>query len=268
MISVRVVIDGLLSRSTTQQLARQRRSADRLYSPHQLRPRMSAAQAVRGLVGGTATTSRSTLAWVLNICWSVRRSPMTEALHPIQVVVAYDFSPSSEQALARAIEVAARAPQHVLHIVAALDPHDRLAGPFANTSYLTAEEIHTSIRKDVSKAFAGRDTAAEIQFYVHARIGKPAEEILALASEVGADLIFIGSHGKTGLERLVLGSVSERVVREAKCPVLVARAKTYPTVELLHVSRYEHARPPHRGPHCYAYANRQVITRPKDWPLS
>jgi nucleotide-binding universal stress UspA family protein len=193
---------------------------------------------------------------------------MISALHPVQVVVAYDFSPSSEQALARAIEVAARAPHHVLHIVAALDPVDRLAGPFQHTSYQTADEIQESIREDVGKAFAGRETAAEIQFFVHARIGKPAAEILALASEVGADLIFVGSHGKTGVERVLLGSVSERVVREAKCPVLVARPKTYPDIDLLRVTRYEHERSPHREPHCYSYSNRQVVTRPKDWPLS
>ncbi len=190
--------------------------------------------------------------------------------HPVQVVVAYDFSPSSEQALARAVEVAARAPQHVLHIVAAIDPHDRLAGGTAwkSVSYDTAEAVQKLITEGVTKAFAGRETASEIQFFVHARLGKPAAEILALASEIGADLIFIGSHGKTGVERLLLGSVSERVVREAKCPVLVARAKTYADIDLLHVTRYDHERTPYREPHRYAYSNRQVLVRPDDWPLS
>lgn len=184
---------------------------------------------------------------------------MIEALHPVQVVVAYDFSPSSEQALARAVEVAARAPQHVLHIVAALEPH--------RGGYEAADAIQKSITENVAKAFAGRETASEVQFFVHARIGKPANEILDLASEVGADLIFIGSHGKTGVERLLLGSVSERVVREAKCPVLVARPKTYADIDLLRVTRYEHERAPHREPHCYTYSNRQVVMRPNDWPL-
>jgi nucleotide-binding universal stress UspA family protein len=181
--------------------------------------------------------------------------------HPVQVVVAYDFSPSSEQALARAIEVAARAPQHVLHIIAAIDPHTW----HANAE--TADRIHMSIRENVCRAFAGRETASEVQFYVHARIGKPAAQILALAEEVGADLIFIGSHGRTGVERLVLGSVSEVVVREAKCPVLVARPKTYADVELLRVTPNEHPRAPHREPHCYTYTNRQVLLRPTDWPI-
>jgi nucleotide-binding universal stress UspA family protein len=192
-----------------------------------------------------------------------------EARHPVQVVVAYDFSPSSDQALARAIEVAARAPQHVLHVVAALAPHGRAAGGglFERVSYRTADEVQQLITDSVGKAFAGRETAAEVQFFVHARIGDPATEILALAAEVGADLIFIGSHGKTGVERLLFGSVSERVVREARCPVLVARPKTYADIDLLRITRYEHERSPHREPHCYTYSNRQVILRPNDWPL-
>jgi len=183
------------------------------------------------------------------------------ARHPVQVVIAYDFTPSAEQALARAVEVAARAPQHVLHIVAALEQQ-------LHASYGDAETIQKLIMENVSKAFSGRETAAEVQFFVHARIGKPAAEILALASEVGADLIFIGSHGKTGVERLLLGSVSERVVREAKCPVLVARPKTYADIDLLRVTRYDHERTPHREPHRYTYTNRQVLLRPNDWPLS
>jgi nucleotide-binding universal stress UspA family protein len=53
--------------------------------------------------------------------------------------------------------------------------------------------------------------------------GAPAAEILRLAAERSASLIVIGTHGRTGLIRLALGSVAERVVREAPCPVLVIR---------------------------------------------
>jgi len=200
----------------------------------------------------------------------LQEDPVIEARHPVQVVVAYDFSPSSDQALARAIEVAARAPQHVLHIAMVLDPHARgvPGGPLHGASYQTADEVQRIIIDNVTRAFAGRETAAEVQFFVHARIGSPAAEILALAAEVGADLIFIGSHGKTGVERWLLGSVSERVVREAECPVMIAREKTYADIDLMPVARYEHERAPHREPHCYTYANRQVLLRPKDWPLA
>lgn len=185
--------------------------------------------------------------------------------HPVQVVVAFDFSPSAEYALARAVDVAARAPQHVLHIIATLD--DR-AGVIHSVSYRDAEHVQQLVQERATAAFSGRSTASEVQFFVHARIGRPAEEILRLAAEVGADLIFIGSHGKVGLERFLLGSTCERVVREAHCPVMVARQKTYPDVELIPVVRYEHDRLPHAEPHRYSYVNSRVLLRPSDWPIS
>jgi len=55
--------------------------------------------------------------------------------------------------------------------------------------------------------------------------GHPAEEIVAAARTWGADLIVIGSHGRGGLGRVLLGSVAESVMRHAPCPVLVVRAK-------------------------------------------
>lgn len=189
-------------------------------------------------------------------------------LHPIQVVVAYDFSPSSAEALGRAVDLAAREPQHVLHIIAVLDPHDRvmIQGQLEAPTYEAADKFRKQITEHVTAAFAGRATAADVQFFVHARIGKAATVILGLAAEVGADLIFVGSHGKTGLERIMLGSVSERIVREAGCPVLVARPKTYGDVQLMKVTEFEHARTPHREPHIYSAETRQVNLRPDAWP--
>ena len=193
---------------------------------------------------------------------------MNPAVHPIQVVVAYDFSPSAEEALLRAIEVACRAPQHVLHVAAAIDPRQGLAiSPTNHVDYPYAQKIQEMVTERLTAGFAGRKSASEVQFFVHARIGKPADEILDLAAEVGADMIFIGTHGKTGLDRLVLGSVSERVVREARCPVMVVRPKTYPERHLTHVFKFEHDCPMYTPPHRYSYVDQRVIMRPKDWPL-
>lgn len=188
--------------------------------------------------------------------------------HPIQVVVAYDFSPSSGEALGRAVDLAAREPHHVLHIIAVLDPHDRvmIEDQPEDPTYEAADKFRAHLTEHVTAAFAGRATAADVQFFVHARIGKTATVILALAAEVGADLIFVGSHGKTGLERIVLGSVSERIVREAGCPVMVARPKTYADVHLMKVTKFEHTRAPHREPHIYSAETRQVNLRPDAWP--
>lgn len=188
---------------------------------------------------------------------------MTEARHPIQVVVAYDFSPSAEEALIRAIDVASRAPQHVLHVVCALDPSNYGRHVKAET----ADSIQRQARERVTAGFAGRTTASEVQFFIHARIGNAADEVLEVAREVGADLLFIGSHGKTGLERLLLGSVSERVVREAKCAVMVVRHKEYANVDLLKVTSFTHERHAYHAPHRYSYVDRRVITRPPDFPI-
>lgn len=58
-----------------------------------------------------------------------------------------------------------------------------------------------------------------------ARHGKPAEEIVEAAREWPADLIVVGSHGRGGIGRILLGSVAESVARHAPCPVLVVRAQ-------------------------------------------
>ena len=57
----------------------------------------------------------------------------------------------------------------------------------------------------------------------HRGVGKPAEEIVALGEELGAGLIVVGSRGRGGLRRALIGSVSDSVVRHAYCPVLVVR---------------------------------------------
>jgi nucleotide-binding universal stress UspA family protein len=68
-----------------------------------------------------------------------------------------------------------------------------------------------------------RDRAGEIPVSVVIREGKPAAEIIRFAAEKKADLIVIGSRGKGGLERLLLGSVADEVVRTAPCSVLVVK---------------------------------------------
>ncbi|MCE9579530.1 MAG: universal stress protein [Deltaproteobacteria bacterium] len=190
-----------------------------------------------------------------------------ERLH--QVVVAYDFSPTAEEALARAVEVACRAPQHVLHVVAAIDSSRGLpAAPTDDVSYAYAEKVQGMISERITAAFAGRSSAADVHFYVHARIGKPAEEILDLAQEVGAELIFIGTHGRTGVSRLMFGSVAEKVVREAGCTVMVVREREYKDVTLEHVVASDQAKHRYVRPHRYSYTDQRVTTRPDAWPVS
>ena len=57
------------------------------------------------------------------------------------------------------------------------------------------------------------------------RLGSPAAEIIAAATDLHADLVCIGTHGRGGIARVLLGSVAEHVVRQAPCPVLTVRPK-------------------------------------------
>lgn len=70
--------------------------------------------------------------------------------------------------------------------------------------------------------------AADVQ--VGVRFGRPAGDILDFASEVGADLVAMSTHGRSGLSRWVFGSVADRVLRRAACPVLLVRVRSRDTV--------------------------------------
>ena len=171
------------------------------------------------------------------------------------VVVGYDFTATSREALLRAIKLAARAPFHVLHFVCALEPG------------ASADKTYESIADIVGQELRNAQIGDKVHFFVHARFGRPADEILAVAREVGADLIIVGTKGLTGVERMVLGSVAETVVREACCAVVIARPRTYPHVELLEMKTVEPHATHYHQPHRYSYESARVLKRPADWPL-
>jgi nucleotide-binding universal stress UspA family protein len=72
-------------------------------------------------------------------------------------------------------------------------------------------------------ALAGRFSHGSIRVETKIVEGFPPEEILEQARHVGADLIAMGTHGRSGLDRLVLGSTAERVLANAPCPILTVR---------------------------------------------
>lgn len=142
----------------------------------------------------------------------------------------------------------------MLHFVCVIEPGTEI--PAVPTEqpidYRYADEVQRALTVEVERELRAASVTDRVQFFIHARIGKPADQILSVARDVGADVIIVGSKGATGLERLLLGSVSEKVVREAGCSVEVARPKTYAHVELLQIVDVE----PHltyAPPHRYAY---------------
>jgi nucleotide-binding universal stress UspA family protein len=132
----------------------------------------------------------------------VKEGPITQ-----QILVATDFSDNAEAAVTFAVRTAGAlgARLHLLHV-------------------LVPGEM------DVARLLAYTASAAGPTVSVVATAaGHPAEEILRYATKHGIDLIVIGAHGRTGLSRLLLGNVAERVLRAARCPVLVVPARPVET---------------------------------------
>jgi nucleotide-binding universal stress UspA family protein len=176
-----------------------------------------------------------------------------------QVVVAYDFSDYAEIALDTGVELACRDPNHVLHILTVLDD---------SQDYLTADEVRHQLLRRFRSRVNARCAEGDIELYVHTRIGDPVAEIVGLAEDVGADLVIVGSHGRSRFGRLLLGSVSQGVLHGARCPVLVARTKTYANVSHDRVVEAPPPRLRNNPPHRYSYTTgAELLTRPNEWPL-
>ena len=131
------------------------------------------------------------------------------------VLLPFDFSTPATQAIATARDMVAR-PEllYVLHVIPPLDANS----PAYLAGVLDLDKLRE--RADAELAKALREAGVE-QAQRRVTIGDPASEIIDVAREVDADVIVIPSRGKSGLLRWVIGSVAERVVRRAQCPVLV-----------------------------------------------
>ncbi len=189
-------------------------------------------------------------------------------ISPQQVVVGFDFNVTARAAMAEALALATREPSRVLHFLCVIDPKTPIPGipPFNMIDFKYAEQVQQALTREIQAELAGRQVVGRIHFFVYARIGAAAEEILALAMEVGADLIVIGGHAHAGEEHVELGAVAKAVLRDAGCTVEVARPKAYEHVDLLKVvdaPAHEKYAPPHR----YSYEETRMELRPRDWPL-
>lgn len=136
------------------------------------------------------------------------------------ILVPTDGSEPAGAAVEHAIDLASStgATLHALSIVdsAAYASLDVSSQSVLDSLEARATEATESIAE--TAADAGVDTVTEVS------VGSPHEQITDYADAVGADLIVMGTHGRTGLDRVLLGSVTERVVRGASCPVLTVRA--------------------------------------------
>ncbi len=139
-------------------------------------------------------------------------------IFPTKVLLATDGSDGSEAAIRMAAELADKTGSelHLVHV-----------GPLATTSGMDSgsgrermeEETDDMLGHDARRIEALGGNVAE----AHHRRGDAAESIVSLGKEINAGVIVVGSRGLGGLRRIFEGSVSDQVVREAHCPVMVVR---------------------------------------------
>jgi nucleotide-binding universal stress UspA family protein len=142
-----------------------------------------------------------------------------------RILVATDFSAASGAALALAKALAGRfgASLHLLHVLE--DPY--VTGAFAADVYAPPPAgLRESWRKNAENTIATLLTEPEVRGLratTEVTFGPIAGTIVERAAAIGADMIVMGTHGRGGVVHLLMGSVAERVVRTARCPVLTTR---------------------------------------------
>ncbi len=135
-----------------------------------------------------------------------------------------DFSPHAEGALKYACALAERfgATLHLLHVLSDLIPvaPDPMIAPILPPDYFreTEQAAQKSLETLLDPSW-GRPAAVECKV----AWGTPVEAVIEHARKHAIELIVIATHGRTGLSHVFLGSVAERIVREAPCPVLTIR---------------------------------------------
>ena len=142
-----------------------------------------------------------------------------------RILVPMDFGAASDAALAYAKELAAtfNSRLFLLHLVE--DPV-ATAGWTPEVFITASAELRETLLTDARQRLGSALTDAERERFkatTEVRIGAAAEGIGAFAREKSSDLIVMGTHGRRGLAHMFLGSVAERIVRTAPCPVLTIR---------------------------------------------
>ena len=156
-----------------------------------------------------------------------------DAREPYRMVIGIDFEKTGDDALREGLRIAREHPNDVIHAVhvvklgkstsakkldAAADRMESAAAVLTERVYGICEEL-----------FPGKEWVQDI--YFHVRVGDAAEALHQVAVDYDAHLIIVGTHARTGIGKLLLGSVAERLMKLAHLPVLVARPRTLGTLE-------------------------------------
>ncbi|MDD2898641.1 MAG: universal stress protein [Desulfuromonadaceae bacterium] len=140
-----------------------------------------------------------------------------------RILTAIDFSENSECAFDYALTLAAQfsAELTIIHVIN--EPVD-LRGFYV--PHISFEQLEKEIEESAVKMmenFCSSKLGSFSNYKTAIVTGVPSDEITLTAENIGASLIVLGTHGRTGLDRILFGSTAERVVRSAPCPVLTVR---------------------------------------------
>lgn len=140
-----------------------------------------------------------------------------------KILTAIDFSENSECAFDYALTLATQfsAELTIIHVIN--EPVD-LRGFYV--PHISFEQLEKEIEESAVKmmeTFCSTKLGSFLNYKTAIVTGIPCDEIMAAATRIEASLIVLGTHGRTGLDRILFGSTAERVVRSASCPVLTVR---------------------------------------------
>lgn len=141
-----------------------------------------------------------------------------------KILCPVDFSEFTDEVLSYAIEITKRfeAELHLLHVI----PNLNYFTPYE--SFMTPENLVTierNIEKEIEKDFEKIAKKIDIPFKKVIRTGITFVEIIDYIKQESISLVVMGTHGRSGIEHILIGSVAEKVVRKSPCPVLTVRPK-------------------------------------------
>lgn len=147
-------------------------------------------------------------------------------VHIKNLLVPVDFSPCSEKSLAYAIPFARQfgATITLLHV---LEIPPVVGAEFTQIDYAAIEARAKDDGTAELKQLAAAQAADGVTMRTHLASGRSWSEIVDFAKREKSDMIIIATHGHTGLKHVLLGSITEQVVRHAPCPVLVVREREH-----------------------------------------
>ncbi|HLA04927.1 MAG TPA: universal stress protein [Syntrophales bacterium] len=146
---------------------------------------------------------------------------------PKRILVPTDFSNYADNALRQAVDIAKQyhAKIFLLHVIG---DHIRQCIEDYCLSDAVVKEIEQdsmmasldNLKKEINRL---SDDSSDVEIFSYVKRGVPSEEVLREQEEKDIDLIVMASHGRTGISRILIGSVAEKVMRGAKCPVMLVR---------------------------------------------